>query len=220
MPRLARTTNRKLHRSGPRLAIGNTFGCGGSPDDRIEGRPGGQAAQLTFIGSNHYAHPVHEFAVMLSQRVDRGPRIGEQSRGSPGIARFHERLARQPEPTQTTTIEEAIRFRVRRVIVEFNDLFGKVIGELIAEGQSDPKVLQELYEQHIGVRRAKAAADIERGKVSGEFSPDTDAELLVDQIFGPIYYRMLLRITPLDQAFGDKLVDQVLRGVRGPVSGF
>jgi hypothetical protein len=46
------------------------------------------------------------------------------------------------------------------------------------------------------------------------------AELLVDQIFGPIYYRMLLRITPLDQAFGDKLVDQVLRGVRGPVSGF
>ena len=59
---------------------------------------------------------------------------------------------------------------------------------------------------------------IERGKVSGEFRADTDAELLVDQIFGPIYYRMLLRITPLDQAFGDKLVDQVLRGVRGPVS--
>ena len=134
------------------------------------------------------------------------------------FAMFHERLARQPEPTQTATIEEAIRFRVRRVIMEFNDLFGKVIRELIAEGQSDPKVLQELYEQHIGVRRAKAAADIERGKVSGEFSADTDAELLVDQIFGPIYYRMLLRITPLDQAFGDKLVDQVLRGVRGPVS--
>jgi AcrR family transcriptional regulator len=134
------------------------------------------------------------------------------------FAMFHERLARQPEPAQTATVEEAIRFRVRRVIVEFNDLFGKVIGELIAEGQSDPKVLQELYEQHIGVRRAKAAADIERGKVSGEFSADTDAELLVDQIFGPIYYRMLLRITPLDQAFGDKLVDQILRGVRGPVS--
>jgi AcrR family transcriptional regulator len=134
------------------------------------------------------------------------------------FAMFHERLARQPEPAQTPTVEEAIRFRVRRVIVEFNDLFGKVIRELIAEGQSDPKVLQELYEQHIGVRRAKAAADIESGKVRGEFSPDTDAELLVDQIFGPIYYRMLLRITPLDQAFGDKLVDQVLRGVRGPVS--
>ena len=134
------------------------------------------------------------------------------------FAMFDERLARQPEAMQTATVEQAIRSRVRRVIVEFRDLFGKVMAELIAEGQSDRNLLQELYEQHISVRRANAAADIERGKASGEFNPDTDAELLVDQIFGPIYYRMLLRITPLDQAFGDKLLDQILRGVRGPRS--
>src|ERR1700752_85371 len=30
------------------LAIGNAFGRRSSPDDRIEGRPGGHAAQLTF----------------------------------------------------------------------------------------------------------------------------------------------------------------------------
>jgi hypothetical protein len=43
---------------------------------------------------------------------------------------------------------------------------------------------------------------------------DTDLALLVDQIFGPIYYRMLLRITPLDHAFGDAQLDQVMSGVR------
>ena len=88
------------------------------------------------------------------------------------------------------------------------------MAELIAEGQSDPNILQELYEQHIGIRRANTIADIERAKASGEFRPDVDAELHVDQIFGPVYYRMLLRIAPLDRAFGDKLLDQVLRGVR------
>jgi AcrR family transcriptional regulator len=132
------------------------------------------------------------------------------------LAMFHERLSRQPEPMQTATVEEAIRWRVRRLIKEFDALFGKVMAELIAEGQSDPKVLQELCEQHVSLRRAQSAADIERGKASGEFSADTDAEMLTDQIFGVIYYRMLLRIQPLDQAFGDKLLDQVLRGVRGP----
>jgi hypothetical protein len=101
-----------------------------------------------------------------------------------------------------------------RNLSKIHDLFGKVIAELIAEGQSDPKVLQELYDQHIGVRRAHAVVEIEKAKQSGEFSADTDAELLVDQIFGPIYYRILLRITPLDQAFGDALLDQVLGGVR------
>jgi AcrR family transcriptional regulator len=130
------------------------------------------------------------------------------------FAMFHERLARQPEALTTATVEEFMRQRVRRLIIEFHDLFGKVIAELIAEGQSDPKVLQELYDQHIGVRRAHAVVEIEKAKRSGEFSADTDANLLVDQIFGPIYYRMLLRITPLDHAFGDALLDQVLGGVR------
>ena len=130
------------------------------------------------------------------------------------FAMFHERLAQEAEAPPTTSVEAFMRQRVLRLIVEFHDLFGKVVAELIAEGQSDTKVLQELYEQHIGVRRAHAVVAIEKAKRSGEFSPDTDAELLVDQIFGPIYYRMLLRISPLDPAFGEALIDQVLSGVR------
>ena len=130
------------------------------------------------------------------------------------FAMFHERLSRQPEVLAAATVEEFMRHRVRRLIAEFHDLFGKVIAELIAEGQSDPKVLKELYDHHIGVRRAHAVVEIEKAKRSGEFSASTDAELLVDQIFGPIYYRMLMRITPLDEAFGDTLLDQVLGGVR------
>jgi AcrR family transcriptional regulator len=130
------------------------------------------------------------------------------------FAMFHERLARQSEAPKATSVEAFMRQRVARLIFEFQDLFGKVIAELIAEGQSDPKVLQELYDQHIGLRRAHAVAEIEKAKRSGEFGADTNAELLVDQIFGPIYYRMLLRITPLDLAFGEALLDKVLSGVR------
>jgi hypothetical protein len=38
------------------------------------------------------------------------------------------------------------------------------------EGQSDPAFLQELYEQHIRLRRASTVEDIERGK-EAESSP-------------------------------------------------
>jgi hypothetical protein len=57
---------------------------------------------------------------------------------------------------------------MRRLIVEINGLFGKVMADLIAEGQSDPAVLRELYEGHIRVRRASTVADIEPREVSGE----------------------------------------------------
>ena len=53
-------------------------------------------------------------------------------------------------------------------------------------------------------------------------APDIDAELLLDLIFGAIYYRLLLRSAPLSEQYGEQLVSQAFRGLRtGPdVQGF
>jgi AcrR family transcriptional regulator len=130
------------------------------------------------------------------------------------MAMFHERLAGKAEPLRASTAEAAIRAKVRHLIAEFNGLFGKVMADLIAEGQSDPAVLRELYEQHISLRRASTVADVERGKLAGEFEASTNPELVVDTIFAPIYYRLLLRLTPLTEGYGEELIDQVLAGIR------
>ncbi len=130
------------------------------------------------------------------------------------FAMFHERIAGEPDPLETGTVEQAIRSKVRHLIGQFNGLFGKVMADLIAEGQSEPEVLQELYKQHISHRRAATVADVERGKASGEFGGETDPELLIDAIFGPIYFRLLMRQAPLTEHYGEELVTQVLRGVR------
>lgn len=130
------------------------------------------------------------------------------------LATFHERIARNGEDPLAGTAEEVIRAKVRRLIRELNGLFGKVMADLIAEGQSEPAVLQDLYEQHMKSRRAATAADVERGKAAGEFAPDIDPELLIDAIFSPIFIRLLLRYAPLTERYGDELVDQVLRGAR------
>lgn len=130
------------------------------------------------------------------------------------MAMFHERIASHSEAPIAATAEEAIRTKMRRLIREANGLFGKVVADLIAEGQSDPAILQEFYERHGSLRRASTVADIERGKVAGEFSTDTNSELLVDALFGPVYYRLLLRFAPLTEKYGNNLIDQVLLGVR------
>ena len=130
------------------------------------------------------------------------------------MATFDERFARQAESLPATTAEQAIRAKVLHLIVEFNGLFGKVMADLIAEGQSDHAVLQELYERKIRSRRAETVADIESGKKAGEFTANTDAEILVDQLFAPLYYRMLLRFAPLNLEYGSRLIDQVFQGHR------
>ena len=125
------------------------------------------------------------------------------------LAMFHERLVGHVAVAPAATAEQAIRAKVRHLIREFDGLFGKVMGELIAEGQSDPAVLEDMHERHIRERRAASVADVERGIRSGEFAPGTNPALVVDAIIGPIYYRMLLRL-PLTRQYGDELVDFVL----------
>lgn len=134
------------------------------------------------------------------------------------FAMFHERLVAKREVPHASTSEALIRAKMRLLIVAFNGPFGKVMADLIAEGQSDPSILRELYDRHISVRRASTIADIERGKVSGEFPAHVNAELLVDAIFAPVYYRLLLRFAPLTEQYGQDLIDNALRPLQSPLS--
>jgi AcrR family transcriptional regulator len=130
------------------------------------------------------------------------------------LAFFNERLALALPDRNEETFEDEIRYRVRRLIAEFQGELGRITAQLIAEGQNDPAVLQEFYDRHIGVRRARIIAAIEQAKARGELRADTKAEVLVDEIFGAIHYRLILRIRPFDEAWGEQLVDQVLLGLR------
>jgi AcrR family transcriptional regulator len=135
------------------------------------------------------------------------------------LTMFHERLDATLEAPKTGTAEKALRARMKHLIFECNGLFGKVMADLIAEGQGDASILKDLYEKHIRVRRASTTADIERGIASGELSADTDPELLMDAVFAPVYLRLLLRFEPLTEAYGNQLIDQALRGVRSRKKG-
>jgi hypothetical protein len=54
------------------------------------------------------------------------------------------------------------------------------------------------------------------GPVSrGELRTDIDLELAADLMYGPIYYRFLVRRAPLNPEFADQVVDAVFRG-EGP----
>ena len=187
------------------------------------GRPRNEAA----VSHAHIMDAVYELLQETSARdltmeaIAKRAKVGKPtlykwwpSKAALVMAMFHERLAKDVQPPRTKTAEESIRFKMQRLIVEFNGLFGKVMADLIAEGQSDPAILHELYESHLQQRRASTVADIERGMASGELAAATVPELLVDAIFAPVYYRLLLRFAPITEQYGDELVTQVLRGAR------
>jgi AcrR family transcriptional regulator len=88
---------------------------------------------------------------------------------------------------------------------------GKLLRGLAAEAQLDADFARDFQRLFIGPRREALVALLQRGVQRGELAVDTNVEVLADMIYGAKWYRFLLHPAPLDAAFGQEIVDLVLR---------
>jgi hypothetical protein len=58
-----------------------------------------------------------------------------------------------------------------------------------------------------------ARARLQRACEREGLRPDIDHGVLIDQLAGPIYYRILITGAPVDRNYAERLVDAVLDGV-------
>ena len=103
-------------------------------------------------------------------------------------------------------LEPWVRLVVRRP-------YGAVVARLVAEVQSDPAFAEEWRERFIRPRRDPGRAVLTRAIERGEIPPDTDIEVALDLLYGPLYHRLLHGHAPLDEHFADQVVDAVLVGI-------
>jgi AcrR family transcriptional regulator len=91
---------------------------------------------------------------------------------------------------------------------------GPVIAALVGAAQSDGDLAAVFTEQYTRPRRALAVERIRRAQECGQIAPDVDPEVMVDQLWGACYHRLLMPAQPLDTGFADALLRNLLRGVR------
>jgi len=60
-------------------------------------------------------------------------------------------------------------------------------------------------------RRAALHAVLERGLRAGEVAPDADLDMLVDMVYGVLYYRLLNGHAPLDEKAARSLATELTR---------
>lgn len=91
---------------------------------------------------------------------------------------------------------------------------GRVIAELVGQAQTDPELSAALLQRYSGPRRALAVEAMTRARERGQLRADVDPEVLVDQLWGACYHRLLLPDLPVTQEFAKSLISNVMRGVR------
>ena len=94
---------------------------------------------------------------------------------------------------------------------------GQVIGELIGQAQSDPDLSAAFRANYSRPRRDLAIEAVARAQGRGQVREDVDPEIVVDQLWGACYHRLLIPDLPVTEEFAVALVDTLVRGLR-PVS--
>jgi AcrR family transcriptional regulator len=87
---------------------------------------------------------------------------------------------------------------------------GAVFRALAGLAQHDPAVAARFEAEFVARQRDREREPFRQAARRGELPPGTDVELAVDELVGPVYYRVLVTRQPVPPAFTDALVDRYL----------
>jgi len=88
---------------------------------------------------------------------------------------------------------------------------GEVFRALTGQAQHDPVLATRLRNDYLSRQRERDRVPLQRAVDRGELPADLDLDLAVDQLVGPIYYRVLVTGEPVPREFTDQLVRRFLR---------
>lgn len=115
---------------------------------------------------------------------------------------LHAHVSHTPMPKGISP-REALTRHIHLLVEEYSGWSGRIVSQIMAEGQGDPEVLREFRERFWYGRRAVVREVVEQARRRGEFRSDIDTELQMDVMYAPIYFRLLMGHLPLDKKFAD-----------------
>jgi AcrR family transcriptional regulator len=89
----------------------------------------------------------------------------------------------------------------------------RILTALLAEAQNDPEFAETYRARFVEPRREQARATFARAIDRGEIFADTDIEVAIDLLWGPLYHRLFHGHAPLNDTFARRSVDTVLSGI-------
>jgi AcrR family transcriptional regulator len=92
----------------------------------------------------------------------------------------------------------------------------KPVSELIGAAQMDPSLASAWSESYALPRRELARERLRVAQRQGQLREDADLDIIVDQLWGACYHRLLVLKVPFDASIVERLVDHALHGAAPP----
>ncbi|MFD0674684.1 TetR/AcrR family transcriptional regulator [Cohnella sp. GCM10027633] len=126
---------------------------------------------------------------------------------------LHAATARLPVPDTSSAMAD-LRVHASNLAGFLTSREGKIITELLGEGQFDAGLAEAYRTRFFAPRRLEARGLLEKGVRLGELKPGLDVDVCIDLLYGPIFYRLLVTGATLDEAYVSRLIDFAFEGLR------
>ncbi|WP_391529593.1 TetR/AcrR family transcriptional regulator [Photorhabdus akhurstii] len=108
---------------------------------------------------------------------------------------------------------ESMRVTIKKLIEVLQSKRGLLFRYLLGAAQYDTEVREVFIQRWLEPRRQLGKQSILHAIKQGEISFNTDHNLLLDCIFGAIYYKYMVSFSPITPEFVDKVIDCAFGGL-------
>ena len=136
------------------------------------------------------------------------------SRGAVAIDAYFHRYSETIAFSDSGDVATDLTTQILLVVRAFRGRAGEVMAELLGHAQGDPMLAEMWRERWLQPRRDATTVVLRRAIERGQLRSDVSLAVLMDELYGPVYYRLLARHEPMSDAFARELVANTLRGVR------
>jgi AcrR family transcriptional regulator len=119
-----------------------------------------------------------------------------------------------PHPVDTGSLRGDLLSRFHPWLAQLNKKpYERIIAGLLAQTQTDPGFAKLYRERFVAPRRDETRALLLHAIDRGEIAADTNLEVTLDLLYGPIYHRLLHRHAPLTDLFAEQVIDAVIAAI-------
>jgi AcrR family transcriptional regulator len=136
------------------------------------------------------------------------------SRGAVAIDAYFHRYSETIAFSDSGDVATDLTNQILLVVRAFRGRAGEVMAELLGHAQGDPMLAEMWRERWLQPRRDATTVVLRRAIERGQIRSDISLAVLMDELYGPVYYRLLARHEPMSDAFARELVANTLRGAR------
>lgn len=107
----------------------------------------------------------------------------------------------------------ALRRQLSNLANLFSGTTGRSVASMLASADETSEISRAFRSHFLQARREEGRGLLAAAIAAGAIDPDADMEIVLDLIYGPVFYRLLMGHGPLGEAYTAALLDHVLSGI-------